>query len=71
MGGTEIWNGKQDNDSRFGYLAYGIEVKQLMALIWCKSTNIFCSYRFFRDCKKCKLKNFADIQKERFKVPLK
>lgn len=27
MGGTEIWNGKQDNDSRFGYLAYGIEVK--------------------------------------------
>lgn len=27
MGRTEIWNGKQDNDNRFGYLAYGIEVK--------------------------------------------
>lgn len=27
MGGTEIWNGKQDNDNRFGYLAYGIEIK--------------------------------------------
>lgn len=26
-GSTEIWNGKQDNDSRFGLLAYGIEVK--------------------------------------------
>lgn len=27
MGGTEVWNGKQDNDNRFGFLAYGIEVK--------------------------------------------
>ena len=37
-----------------------------MALIWCKSANIFCSYNFFRNCKKCELKNFANIQKEHF-----